>query len=101
VKVRLEALGQNIGEHPEIILPPFHVNDSSLFDRIDYSNGSNVERMKEGLRDDEQLALYDFKLLTHPEDVDVMVKGYTFRYSKLKYSFRFRKVVCNSTFTVD
>jgi len=35
VKVQLEAVGQNLGEHPALILSPFHVNDSSLFDRID------------------------------------------------------------------
>lgn len=35
----------------------------------------NTTAYKEGIRDDEQLALIDYKLLTHADDVDAMIEG--------------------------
>lgn len=143
VKVPLEAVGKNLGEHPLFILPGFAVNDSSIFLKVDaseivqlseeYHNGEGVltkisiaqcfiasskakpgwpdlwieinprisvdgsevinfynivgrpqskgiltldtDKYKAGVRDDVQLALIDYKFLTHPDDVDVMLDG--------------------------
>lgn len=35
----------------------------------------NTTAYKKGIRDDVQLALIDYKLLTHPDDVDAMIEG--------------------------
>lgn len=35
----------------------------------------NTTAYREGIRDDERLALIDYKLLTHADDVDAMVEG--------------------------
>lgn len=37
----------------------------------------DTEKYKAGIRDDEQLALIDFKLLSHPGDVESMLDGMT------------------------
>lgn len=143
VKVSLEALGKNLGEHQLFILPGFAVNDSSIFLKIgtseiekiseDFNNGEGVltqttqaqcfitsskarpgwpdlwiqihpvtsvddkevlnfynilgrpkskgiftldtDKYKEGVRDDVQLAQIDYKLLTHPDDMEALLEG--------------------------
>lgn len=35
----------------------------------------NTTAYREGIRDDQQLALIDYKLLTHADDVDAMIEG--------------------------
>lgn len=35
----------------------------------------DTEKYKAGIRDDEQLALIDYNILTHPDDVDVILEG--------------------------
>ncbi len=39
------------------------------------SIGLNAEKYKAGVKDDVQLAVLDFALLTHPDDMDDMVEG--------------------------
>lgn len=35
----------------------------------------DTDKYKAGIRDDVQLAVIDYKLLTHPDDVDIMLEG--------------------------
>lgn len=143
VKVPLEAVGKNLGEHPLFVLSGFTVNDSSIFLKMDSSeiekfteefhNGKGVltknseaqcfyssskakpgwpdiwiaidpqisvdgreivnfysfigrprskgiltldtNKYTAGVRDDQQLALIDYKFLTNPDDVEALLDG--------------------------
>lgn len=145
VKVPLEAVGKNLGEHPSFIMTGFTVNDTSLFPKMDasdtekilrdYENGEGIltivsegpqafivssvaepgwpdlwleihpqisvngadqrisfynvigrpssrgtfsmdtDKYKAGIRDDVELSLIDYQLLTHPDDVVAMLDG--------------------------
>jgi len=170
VKVPLEAVGKNLGEHAALILSPFYVNDSSLFDRIDptkteelvkayhetgggtlgmISEGPQIfavsskaengwsdiwiafiphvmtgsepqrislyvvlgrpkskgyidldgEKYKAGIQDDVQLANIDFKLFTHPDDVDVMLEGIKLALSVVEDTTPFKKL--NTTYGAE
>jgi choline dehydrogenase len=170
VKVPLESVGQNLGEHASIILSPFKVNDSSLFTRIHpedteklvrqyheeqsgvlaelhegpqlFAESSfadpgwpdiwiainphvmfgdeeqilsfyvvhgrpksrgyvslNATKYKAGIRDDVQLAEIDFKLLTHPEDVDVLLEGIKLVFRVAEETTPFKRL--NMTYAAD
>ncbi|KAG4076679.1 hypothetical protein HA402_001966 [Bradysia odoriphaga] len=147
IKVPLEAVGKNLGEHPLFVLPGFAVNDSSIFLKVDssqidkiteefhndgdgvltkntevqcliasskarpgwpniwiaihalpsvdgteilnfytfigrpHSKGSvtlDAEKYRAGVRDDQKLALIDYRFLTDPDDVDAMLDAVKF-----------------------
>lgn len=68
-----------IGAHPTLTID----NDSQIVNMYvvlgrPQSRGEytmNTTAYKDGIRDDEQLALIDYKLLTHSDDVDAMIEG--------------------------
>lgn len=165
MKVPIEAVGNNLVDHPSLSVARFTVNDSSIHPKLeniteDYHNGEGVlaflggltaneeggwragtagtqclyvsskaeagwpdlmismgtyaniegnehgltfsnllgrpfskgslsmdtEKFKAGIRDDVQLGLIDFKFLTHPDDMEVMLDG---KYNVTCSKFRF------------
>lgn len=148
MKVPLEAVGKNLGEHPLFVLSGFAVNDSSIFLKLDSteiekiaeefhkgegvltknteaqcfftsskarpdwpdiwiaihprpsvdgteilsfysfigrprSKGTltlNVNKYVAGIRDDQQLALIDYKFLTNADDIEALLEGKMVKY---------------------
>lgn len=44
----------------------------------------DTDKYKAGIRDDRLLALIDYKILTHPDDVEVMLEGIVDRISTVR-----------------
>ncbi|KAG4071087.1 hypothetical protein HA402_013401 [Bradysia odoriphaga] len=52
----------------------------------------NTTAYKDGIRDDEQLALIDYKLMTHDDDVDAMIEGIKMTFNIMENTNSFRDI---------